>query len=65
MRLKLPRIFSPFKPVPELIGHSGISGAFAFYCPENDMHITGTVNQIHDPGLSYRLMIGILNKLEE
>jgi len=43
-RFKLPRIFSPFKPIPELIGHSGLSGAFAYYCPEKDLHLTGTVN---------------------
>jgi D-alanyl-D-alanine carboxypeptidase len=62
-RFKLPRIFLPFKPVPELIGHSGLSGAFAYYCPEKDIYFTGTVNQIHNPGLSYKLMIRILNNI--
>jgi len=63
-RFKLPRIFSPFKPIPELIGHSGLSGAFAYYCPEKDLYLTGTVNQIAKPGLSYRLMIKLLNCFE-
>jgi len=62
-RFKLPRIFSPFKPVPKLIGHSGLSGAFAYYCPEKDIYLTGTVNQIHNAGLSYKLMIRILNNI--
>ncbi len=33
-RFRLPRIFSPWTPSPELIGHSGLSGAFAFFAPE-------------------------------
>lgn len=63
-RFKLPRILSPFKPTPELIGHSGLSGAFAYYCPEKDPYITGTVNQIAKPSLSYKLMIKLLNCFE-
>jgi len=29
-RYKVPWYFSPFKRIPEIIGHSGLSGAFAF-----------------------------------
>jgi CubicO group peptidase (beta-lactamase class C family) len=63
MRLKLPRIFSPFKSVPELLGHSGLSGAFSFYCPEKDIYLTGTVNQAAYPDLSYKLMVKMINYL--
>ena len=63
-RFKLPRIFSPFRPIPELIGHSGLSGAFAYYCPEKDLYLTGTVNQLAKPGLPYKLMIKLLNCFE-
>ncbi|MFD0796283.1 serine hydrolase domain-containing protein [Maribacter chungangensis] len=28
-----------------LIGHSGTSGAFMYYCPEMDVYLTGTFNQ--------------------
>ncbi len=62
-RFKLPRLFSPFKPLPELIGHSGLSGAYAFYSAEKDIFLTGTVNQIHKPGSSFRLMLKLLNQL--
>ncbi|WP_159887773.1 serine hydrolase domain-containing protein [Paenibacillus puerhi] len=62
-RFKLPRVFSPFKSLPELIGHSGLSGAFAYYCPERDLYLTGTVNQISKPSSSYKLMIRVLNTL--
>ena len=60
MRIKLPRIFSPFKAIPICYGHSGLSGAFAFYCPEKEVYITGTVNQISNPQLSFQLMIKLL-----
>lgn len=60
MRFKLPRVFSPFKPFPELIGHSGLSGAFAFYCPELETFMAGTVNQIAQPSTSFKLMLKIL-----
>lgn len=59
-RFKLPRIFSPFKVMPELLGHSGLSGAFAFYSPEKNVYLTGTVNQINHPDLSYKLMLKLV-----
>jgi D-alanyl-D-alanine carboxypeptidase len=62
-RFKLPRIFSPFKAMPEFIGHSGLSGTVAFYVPEKDIYLAGTVNQIDNPGRSFRLMIELLNHL--
>ncbi|MFD1953201.1 serine hydrolase domain-containing protein [Paenibacillus thailandensis] len=61
MRFKLPAALSPFRPVPELLGHSGISGAFAYYCPKKDVFLTGTVNQTSNPGLPYKLMVRVLN----
>ncbi|SDW07004.1 serine hydrolase [Paenibacillus sp. CF384] len=62
-KFKLPRLFSPFKPLPELIGHSGLSGAFAYYSPKHDLYLCGTVNQISPPSLSYKLMLRIINTL--
>ena len=62
-RFKLPRVFSPFKQIPEFIGHSGLSGAFLYHCPARDLFFTGTVNQIAKPGSSYRLMIKLFNSL--
>lgn len=64
MRFKLPWFFSPFKRIPEFIGHSGLSGAFMFYVPEKEIYLTGTVNQIHDPGNSFRVMIKLINAIE-
>lgn len=63
LRFKLPRLFSPFKAMPEFIGHSGLSGTVAFYAPEKDIYFTGTVNQISDPGRPFRLMLELINYL--
>lgn len=60
MRYKLPKAYG----VPEVIGHSGLSGAFMWYCPEKDLFIAGTVNQLHKPGTSYRMVARLLSVLE-
>lgn len=62
-RFKLPGLFSPFKAMPEFIGHSGLSGTVAFYAPEKDIYMTGTVNQVDNPGRSFRLMLELVNSL--
>jgi D-alanyl-D-alanine carboxypeptidase len=59
MRIKLPRILSPFSPTPELIGHSGASGAFLFNVDGTQLYMTGTLNQIEKQGRPVRLMLKI------
>jgi D-alanyl-D-alanine carboxypeptidase len=56
MRFALPRYFSPFRPCPPMVGHSGASGAVLFHVPKLDLYISGTVNQIRSRSLSYRLL---------
>jgi len=63
MRFATPRIFSPLKKQPELIGHSGLSGGFMFFAPERGIYFTGTVNQIAKPGASFQLMLQAMSKL--
>jgi len=62
---RLPWYFSPFKRVPDLIGHSGLSGAFLFYCPERNIYLSGTVNQISKPQSSFKLMIKTILSVSE
>lgn len=61
MRLKLPRVFSPLRPIPAYLGHSGSTGSFAYYCPEKALYLTGTINQIATPGRAVRLMMQLAN----
>ncbi len=60
----MPRILSPFKPVPEMVGHAGSTGSVAFYIPEKDVYITGTINQQAQPNIAFQTMIKILLKME-
>ncbi len=64
MRFHVPRWMSPFKAAPELVGHSGSTGSFAFHNPERDLYIAGTLNQMDKPNRPFRLMtqaIGLLD----
>lgn len=64
-RFLIPKYMSVGQQLPVLIGHTGLSGAFAWYCPERDWYITGTVNQIHQPGTSFKLLVKLLMLLEQ
>jgi D-alanyl-D-alanine carboxypeptidase len=48
----------------ELIGHSGASGSFAYYCPKKDAYIAGTTNQAAKPSAPFQLMLKILKTLK-
>ncbi len=63
MLFATPWFFSPFKKQPDLIGHSGLSGAFSFYAPATGVFLTGTVNQVAHPGASFQLMLKALMAL--
>jgi D-alanyl-D-alanine carboxypeptidase len=55
MYFRLPRLFWP-RPLPEFIGHSGTTGAFAFSCPSRSVYLAGTVDRI-GPSRPFFLMI--------
>lgn len=56
-----PRALSPFKAVPDMIGHCGSTGSVAFYIPDADLFITGTTNQQANPGAAFQTMIKIIH----
>lgn len=57
---KLPWIFNPTGAIPYFIGHSGLSGALAYYSPRENFYIAGTVNQISSPEISFKTMIKMI-----
>ena len=65
MRVNLPRAFSPLRPFPEYIGHSGSTGSFAYFCPDKSLYLVGTLNQIATRSLPIRLMMRFANALSE
>jgi len=62
-KFSMPRILSPFHPVPDMVGHCGSTGSVAFFVPERDFYITGTINQQARPNIAFQTMIKIINKL--
>ena len=47
----------PFGDKCTLVGHSGSTGSFAFYCPEKDIFIVGDVPQIDSPSICVKLVM--------
>jgi D-alanyl-D-alanine carboxypeptidase len=56
MRFRLPRLFTPFHPVPEVIGHSGSTGSWLFHAPDLDLFLCGTVDEVTSGAVPYRLV---------
>ncbi|MEM7373109.1 MAG: serine hydrolase domain-containing protein [Bacteroidota bacterium] len=65
------KIYSPFQygygimkfkfpGMPDMIGHAGANGSFAYYIPSRGLYLTGTINQIAKPQLVYKLIAKIL-----
>ncbi len=59
---KLPWYFNPTGAVPYFIGHSGLSGALAYYSPKENIYIVGTVNQVAYPEISFKTMIKLAQR---
>jgi D-alanyl-D-alanine carboxypeptidase len=60
MRFRLPRALTPFRPVPEVIGHTGSTGTWLFYARELDLYLTGAVNQVTAGAVPFRLVPKVL-----
>ena len=53
-----------WRPSPELIGHSGASGSFAYHAPEQDIFVVGTFNQTDAPKRPFGFMLEVLKTIE-
>ena len=60
MRFAMPRWMSPFQAPPDLVGHSGSTGSFAFFDAKRSVYVAGTLNQMESPGRPYRVMTKML-----
>ncbi len=63
MRLQMPRILTPLRPTPEVVGHTGVTGSWAFYCPPLDALVVGNVSQLRAARLPFRLVPSLLRDL--
>ena len=64
MRMQMPRIFSPFRALPSIVGHTGISGSWLFYSPELDVVTAGTVDQLTAGAVPFRSVPRLLGVVE-
>lgn len=65
MRYKLPRWMNLFRETPEFIGHSGSSGAMAFYAPKEDIYLVGSFNQLDAPQRPFQFMPRVMKRIGE
>jgi D-alanyl-D-alanine carboxypeptidase len=65
IRFRLPRLLTPFRPVPDLIGHSGVTGSWLFHCPALDLILAGTVDQATAAPVPYRFVPRLVRTLED
>jgi D-alanyl-D-alanine carboxypeptidase len=57
MRFQMSPLFTGFRRLPPFVGHSGASGTVMFRCRDLDLTVVGTVNQVQQRSLPYRLMV--------
>jgi D-alanyl-D-alanine carboxypeptidase len=65
MRFQLPRVFTSLKLLPAVIGHTGSTGCWLFWCPEMDMFFSGTVNEVSAGAVPYRIIPKMLRILQD
>lgn len=58
-----PWILSPFKPIPDMIGHCGSTGSVAFYIPDLDIYVAGTTNQQANPSAAFQTIMKMIDLL--
>ena len=63
LRFRLPRAMWLRGTPPDLRGHSGLSGAFAFVDIDSGTYLAGTVNDLAKPSRSFKLMINLIREI--
>lgn len=63
-RYKVPRAIPPFRKAPAVIGHSGSTGTWLFYCPELDLYTAGTFDQAAAGAVPFRMLPRLLGLFE-
>lgn len=63
MHFQLPRLFTPFRAMPKVIGHTGSTGTWLFYAPELDIYLAGAVSQITAGAVPFKMVPKILRVL--
>ena len=65
MRFRMPKFFTGFKELPSVIGHTGATGSWLFYCEEYQLIFAGTVSQVTSAPVPFSVipkLLGVLGK---
>jgi CubicO group peptidase (beta-lactamase class C family) len=65
MSMKLPRLLSPFSPVPEVVGHFGSTGTCLFFCKDRDLYLVAALNQVESTRILTQLIYGMINLVKK
>lgn len=60
MRFRLPRLFTPTAPMAAVLGHTGSTGCWLFYCPRLDTFLAGGVDEVTAGAVPFRIVPKIL-----
>jgi CubicO group peptidase (beta-lactamase class C family) len=63
MRFRLPRFFTLTARMPAVLGHTGSTGCWLFYCPERDVFLAGSVDEVTAGAVPFRTVPKILSVL--
>ncbi|MGK7397324.1 MAG: serine hydrolase domain-containing protein [Candidatus Cyclobacteriaceae bacterium M3_2C_046] len=55
----------PLLPKLEIIGHSGSTGSFMYYCPQLDIYLAGTLNQTNAAKRSVMFLVKTLSMIKK
>jgi D-alanyl-D-alanine carboxypeptidase len=65
MRFRLPRLLTPGGAMPPVLGHTGSTGCWLFYCPEWDVLMSGSVEEATAGATPFRIVPRILRILRD
>jgi D-alanyl-D-alanine carboxypeptidase len=65
MKFTMPLLFSKFKRMPTVYGHTGVGSAFLFYSPKLDLMLCGTVGQVRYTALPFQVLPKLLIQLDK
>lgn len=63
MRFRLPRLLTPLHSMPTVLGHTGSTGCWLFYCPGLDLFLSGSVDEVTAGTIPYRVVPKLLSIL--
>lgn len=65
MRFQIPRVFNALKYTPPVIGHTGSTGCWLFWCPEKDLFFSGSVDEAGAGAVPFRIVPKMLSILQD